>query len=366
LFDFSPTLNTKKIEKSKKSKKFTKKFTKKTFDGLVLFRLFPFLTLLLKKNTTFPCKTSPSIFSRFRVIFFPLLSLLFSPVFFFSLRVMSRACLSVLSLVTLLALLALPVLTAPVPPAKTLVKSLPDWGTLRLPQTTGFLNVANNSHPAYLFYWYVPSLNSPAHDPLIIWLSGGPGCSSELSYFYEIGPFRVVGTGAPGNTTLEFAPYTWARNASLLFIDSPVGTGFSYLANPLAGGYATNEQEVADALYAFLNQWFPLFPIHFGAPFYISAESYGGHYAPALGTRINQGNTDNNPATLYMNLQGMSIGNGMTDPFHQVWFLLLSLSLSLSLSLLLLSFFFDYWTVFSLLISFFLSLVGWLVCEWGK
>ena len=160
------------------------------------------------------------------------------------------------------------------PPQKTVVTSLPDFGTLPSPQATGFINVSNNSNAAYLFYWYVPSMNSPVTDPLVVWLSGGPGCSSELSYFYEIGPFRVLGSGAAGNTSLEFNSFTWARNASLLFIDSPVGTGFSYLASPLEGGYATDEKAVADALYAFLNVWFPLFPIHKDAPFYISAERF--------------------------------------------------------------------------------------------
>ena len=87
------------------------------------------------------------------------------------------------------------------------------------------------------FYWYFESRSAPATDPLVLWLTGGPGCSSEVALFGENGPCKV---SADGQTTTrnEFA---WNSRANLLYVDQPTGTGFSY-----GTGYDHDEKGVGE------------------------------------------------------------------------------------------------------------------------
>lgn len=72
-----------------------------------------------------------------------------------------------------------------------------------------------------MFFWLFPSRQNPDKDPLIIWLTGGPGCSSELAIFFENGPMRLE-YGKPVKNDIS-----WNNKANLLFLDNPVGTGYS-------------------------------------------------------------------------------------------------------------------------------------------
>lgn len=78
-----------------------------------------------------------------------------------------------------------------------------------------------------MFYWLFYSRDTPSTDPLTIWLSGGPGCSSELATFIENGPFYVN-----DDLTLRLNEHSWSNNANLLYVDQPVGTGYSKAASP--------------------------------------------------------------------------------------------------------------------------------------
>ena len=72
-----------------------------------------------------------------------------------------------------------------------------------------------------LFYWFFESRGDPATDPLILWMTGGPGCSGMLALMVENGPYKVTSDGE-----LSLNPYSWNEKANILFIDQPVGTGF--------------------------------------------------------------------------------------------------------------------------------------------
>jgi cathepsin A (carboxypeptidase C) len=164
---------------------------------------------------------------------------------------------------------------------------------------TGFLS---NHNGGELFYTLFNSRNQPDTDPLILWLTGGPGCSSELAMFTENGPFRL------DNETLDLSinPYSWNNNANLLYVDQPAGTGFS-----IVGNYDTTEEEVARDFYHFLVEFLKKHPQFKGRSFYITGESYAGHYIPMIASYLlDQENTD-------INIKGAAIGNGWVDPISQ-------------------------------------------------
>lgn len=73
-----------------------------------------------------------------------------------------------------------------------------------------------------MFYWLFKSRDNIAEDPLVIWLTGGPGCSSEVAIFAENGPFSVK-----DDLSLLKNDYSWNNRANVLYVDQPVGTGFS-------------------------------------------------------------------------------------------------------------------------------------------
>ncbi|KAF6153573.1 hypothetical protein GIB67_027440 [Kingdonia uniflora] len=80
-----------------------------------------------------------------------------------------------------------------------------------------------------LFYYFVKSDNNPKDDPIILWLTGGHVCSALIGFFNEIGLLQFVVSKYDGSLPkLTLNPYSWTKVANILFIDSPVGAGFSY------------------------------------------------------------------------------------------------------------------------------------------
>lgn len=102
-------------------------------------------------------------------------------------------------------------------------------------QTSGLVNLSKGDD---MFYWFFKSRNDPSTDPLVLWLTGGPGCSSGIAVFYENGPFSFN-----DDLSLKKNPYSWNTAANLLYVDSPVGTGFSKCSS--ITHLDTNEDEVA-------------------------------------------------------------------------------------------------------------------------
>ncbi|XP_064395580.1 serine carboxypeptidase S10 family member 1-like [Halichondria panicea] len=172
-------------------------------------------------------------------------------------------------------------------------------------QHKGYIEV-NKTHGANLFYWFFESRQTPEKDPLVVWLTGGPGCSSMLALLVENGPFLIP----EGKTEPEINKYGWNSFTNVMFIDQPVGTGFSYVTSPL--GYVTNEKTIGKELWTMIQEFYTLYPKYANLDLYIVGESYAGHYVPATAQVILESNS-----VYVKNLKGIGIGNGWVDPYIQ-------------------------------------------------
>ncbi|XP_015127321.1 venom serine carboxypeptidase [Diachasma alloeum] len=183
-------------------------------------------------------------------------------------------------------------------------KSIVEHEGLRdLVSYSGFFTV-NKEYNSNLFFWFFPAQMISKTAPIVIWLQGGPGESSLLGLFSENGPFRIT-----KGQTLENREDSWAGPLNMLYIDSPMGTGYSFTDHD--DGYADNQLSVGLYLYQALVQFFQLFPELRTNDLYIAGESFGGKFATALGYAIHALNPAvDNP----MNLQGLAIFSGALDP----------------------------------------------------
>ncbi|KAL3518431.1 hypothetical protein ACH5RR_021020 [Cinchona calisaya] len=161
-----------------------------------------------------------------------------------------------------------------------------------------------HSKDGRMFYFFFKSRSSK-NDPVVIWLTGGPGCSSELALFYENGPFKIA-----NNMSLIWNDYGWDKVSNIIFVDQPIGTGFSYSFD--ASDIRYNEEGVSNDLYDFMQAFFKEHHEYAKNDFFITGESYAGHYIPAFASRVQKGNKDKEG--LYINLKGVAMGNGLTNP----------------------------------------------------
>jgi carboxypeptidase C (cathepsin A) len=139
-------------------------------------------------------------------------------------------------------------------------------------QYAGYFTV-NKEHNRNLFYWYVESQGNPATDPVIFWTNGGPGCSGIYAFAVEHGPFYINKNGK-----LFENPYSWNKRANMLYVESPAGVGYSF--SDFKDDYKTGDAETALDNYLLIRQFLDRFPERQSNDFYISSESYGGHYMP--------------------------------------------------------------------------------------
>ncbi|KAJ9691541.1 hypothetical protein PVL29_013654 [Vitis rotundifolia] len=186
------------------------------------------------------------------------------------------------------------------------VKKLPGQPEVGFRQYAGYVTV-NESHGRALFYWFFEATHKPHQKPLLLWLNGGPGCSSiGFGATEELGPFFPRKDGK-----LKFNPHTWNKATNLLFVESPVGVGFSY-TNTSSDIDQLGDTITAKDSYLFLINWFKRFPQFKPHDFYIAGESYAGHYVPQLAEVIYDHNKHVSKK-LHINLKGFLIGNALLD-----------------------------------------------------
>merc|ERR1712198_604521 len=167
---------------------------------------------------------------------------------------------------------------------------------------------ADKPNRGNMFFWFFPAAENPDTAPVVIWLQGGPGGSSLFGLLKLHGPI-ITGTDENGEFGVADNPYSWHRKHNMLYIDNPVGAGFSYSRKP-----PQTQDDVSENLYNFLQQWFKLFPMYQENPFYPFGESYAGKFVPSIAKKIDEENK--NPENIRINLAGMGIGDGWMSPYH--------------------------------------------------
>ncbi|KAJ7177909.1 peptidase S10 serine carboxypeptidase [Mycena filopes] len=169
---------------------------------------------------------------------------------------------------------------------------------------TGYLDVDQGAK--HLFFYFFESRRDPAKDDVVMWINGGPGCSSAMGLLMELGPCSIdMSKNASSNGT-TWNPHSWNSEANIL-----VGVGFSYAD---FGETIETTEDAAKNVYAFISLFFESFPQFTGRALHLSGESYAGRYLPVFGSEI----YDQNQLAIAkgrptINLQSVIIGNGITD-----------------------------------------------------
>lgn len=211
---------------------------------------------------------------------------------------------------------------------------------------SGYVDIAPDQH---IFFWFFEARNQdPSTAPLTTWINGGPGSSSMIGLFQELGPCGVDSDGNVYNN-----PYSWSNASNMLFIDQPTQVGFSYsipvpgyvdpsssdnvitLPSDSCPDYAAstdscgtysypNEtltvnttQAAAPYFYLTLQGLMGAFPQYSRSTYNFATESYGGHYGPVFNEYIEEQNALNIPGTHKIHLNSVLIGNGWFDPLIQ-------------------------------------------------
>ncbi|CAG4985684.1 unnamed protein product [Colias eurytheme] len=168
-------------------------------------------------------------------------------------------------------------------------------------QDFGYVDVREGAHMFYWLYYTTADVKNYTERPLIVWLQGGPGGSST-----GIGNFDILG---PLDLTLQERNYTWIKNFNVLFVDNPVGTGFSYV-DELRFLTKSND-EIALDFVELMRGFYKNNPMFENVPLYIYGQSYGGKMAIDMGIRMREAEE---AGTIKSNLRGIAMGNAWISP----------------------------------------------------
>lgn len=183
---------------------------------------------------------------------------------------------------------------------------LPDYPYDKSKIYSGYLK--NEKFPdKSLHYIFVESEKDPLSSPVLLWLNGGPGCSSLYGFVNEHGPavFKEQ------TSEFEINNSAWNKKANVLYLESPVGVGFSVAKKP--SDLNTNDEITAADNFQALLSFYNDFPEYRENGIFLSGESYGGMYVPFLASKIIDYNASV-AASQQFNFKGILIGNGYIDP----------------------------------------------------
>ncbi|KAG9246480.1 carboxypeptidase-like protein S1 [Calycina marina] len=180
--------------------------------------------------------------------------------------------------------------------------------TVGVNQYSGYLSVGTNEN---MWFWFFEARNSPTTAPLATWFNGGPGCSSMIGLFQENGPCQFYN----GASTPSINKYSFNEYANMLYIDQPIGVGFSYGTDPV-----TSTVTAAPLVWTLIQAFYAQFPQYESRDFGIFTESYGGHYGPEFASYFESQNAAIEIGTVQgqnISLIALGINNGWFDPVIQ-------------------------------------------------
>ncbi|KAL5704335.1 sinapoylglucose--choline O-sinapoyltransferase [Ranunculus cassubicifolius] len=192
--------------------------------------------------------------------------------------------------------------------SQSTVRFLPGLdGPLPFELETGYVSI-DDSRGVELFYYFFKSENNPSKDPLLIWFTGGPGCSGLSAILFESGPFKLKNEEYNGSLpNLELNKYSWTKVSNIVYIDAPVGTGFSYATE----GSHPNDNTAGKDDYTFIRKWLTQHPQYITNSLYIGGDSYSGKIVPITALAISDGiEVGDKPL---INFKGYLLGNPITD-----------------------------------------------------
>ncbi|KAJ8251638.1 hypothetical protein GJAV_G00223510 [Gymnothorax javanicus] len=178
-------------------------------------------------------------------------------------------------------------------------------GTVPATESWGYVDVREGAHMFWWLYRGKDASRSYKEMPLVMWLQGGPGGSGcGFGNFEEIGPLdRDL---LPRNTT-------WVSAANVLFVDNPVGTGYSYTDTEEA--LTKDVAMIAADMMVLLKTFFKELTEFQSVPFYIFSESYGGKMAAAIALELTKAIAE---SSVKCNFAGVALGDSWISPLDSV------------------------------------------------
>jgi len=172
---------------------------------------------------------------------------------------------------------------------------------------------SSDKYENYFFYWLFPKTYTATEEcsgdcPLIIYINGGPGSTSMNALFTENGPLRIKQTGENDSNGYEITyepENAWSAAGDLLFIDQPVGTGWSYGSHA-----ATSLDEIGSDFLTFLKNFYTEYPQYWDRELLLTGESFGGKYLSYAAASILDYNES---ASKTFNFNSLILSNPLVD-----------------------------------------------------
>ncbi|XP_035839138.1 serine carboxypeptidase-like 18 isoform X3 [Helianthus annuus] len=177
--------------------------------------------------------------------------------------------------------------------SKSIIKNLPGFhGDLPFTLETGYVGIGEDD-AVQAFYYFVESQRDPLHDPLLLYIAGGPGASGLYPFLCQFGPLSINFENSTWtNITFELNQNSWAKVANMIFADLPTGVGFSYAKTWEAS--RSSDSLLVLQCYEFIQKWLVEHPRFLNNPFYMSGISYYGLVIPAATLETYNGNQHGN------------------------------------------------------------------------